>query len=115
MSARHLLNNAKNGNLEAAVQVFLNYRHGALDFEKSEEYSQAAFENIRDILSSEFYLNELNISNFKKILDLKIILHKNLTVFIGENGAGKTSLLRAIQKNLSWFSAFIGFVAQTYL
>ena len=107
MSARHLLNNAKNGNLEAAVQVFLNYRHGALDFEKSEEYSQAAFENIIDILSSDFYLNELNISNFKKILDLKIILHKNLTVFIGENGAGKTSLLRAIQKNLSWFSAFI--------
>lgn len=107
MSARHLLNNAKNGNFEAAVQVFLNYKDGALDFEKSEEYAQVAFENIRDILSSEFYLNELNISNFKKILDLKIILHKNLTVFIGENGAGKTTLLRGIQKNLSWFSAFI--------
>lgn len=107
MSARHLLSNAQNGNFEAAVQVFINYRDGALDFEKNEESAQLAFENIIDILSSDFYLNELNISNFKKILDLKIILHKNLTVFIGENGAGKTTLLRGIQKNLSWFSAFI--------
>lgn len=107
MSARHLISNAQNGNFEAAVQVFINYRDGALDFEKNEESAQLAFENIIDILSSEFYLNELNISNFKKILDLNIILHKNLTVFIGENGAGKTTLLRGIQKNLSWFSAFI--------
>lgn len=107
MSTRHLLNNAQSGNFEAAVQVFLNYRDGALDFEKNEEHAQLAFENIISILSSDFYLNELNISNFKKILDLKIVLHKKLTVFIGENGAGKTSLLRAIQKNLSWFSAFI--------
>lgn len=66
MSARHLLNNAQNGNFEAAVQVFLNYRDGALDFEKNEEHAQVAFENIIDILSSDFYLNELNISNFKK-------------------------------------------------
>lgn len=107
MNTRHLLNNAQSGNFEAAVQVFLNYRNGASDFEKNEEHAQLAFENILSILSSDFYLNELNISNFKKILDLKIVLHKKLTVFIGENGAGKTSLLRAIQKNLSWFSAFI--------
>lgn len=107
MSARHLLSNAQNGNFEAAVQVFINYRDGAPGFEKNEESAQLAFENIINILNSDFYLNELNIFNFKKILDLKIILHKNLTVFIGENGAGKTTLLRGIQKNLSWFSAFI--------
>lgn len=107
MSARHLLNNAQNGNFEAAVQVFLNYRDGTPDFEKSKVQAQTAFENAIGILESIFYLNELNIYNFKKIKDLKINLHKNLTVFIGENGAGKTSLLRAIQKNLSYFPAFI--------
>lgn len=107
MSTRHLLSNAQNGNLEAAVQVFLNYRDGAQNFEKSEEQAQIAFEKVIKILEKNFYINEIHISNFKKIHELKLDLHKNLTVFIGKNGTGKTSLLRAIQKNLSWFSAFI--------
>lgn len=107
MSARHLLNNAKNGNFEAAVQVFINYRDGAQDFEKSEDFAKSAFDNIIEILESNFYLDELIISNFKRIIELHINFHKNLTVFIGENGAGKTTLLHAIQKNLSWLSATI--------
>ena len=107
MNTRHLLSNAQNGNFEAAVQVFLNYRDGAQNFEKSEEQAQIAFENVIKILEKNFYINEIHISNFKKIHELKLDLHKNLTVFIGKNGTGKTSLLRAIQKNLSWFSAFI--------
>ena len=107
MTARHLLSNARNGNFEAAVQVFLNYRDGAPEFEKSEKLALDAFENAVLILQSNFYLNELTISNFRKISDLKIDFHQNLTVFIGENGAGKTTLLKGVQKNLSWFSAFI--------
>ncbi|MFW2080140.1 AAA family ATPase [Acinetobacter guillouiae] len=107
MSTRHLLNNAQNGSFEAAVQVFLNFSNGTQDFEKSEEHARQAFEIAKKILESSFYLNELNISNFKRILELKINLHQNLTVFIGENGVGKTSLLNAIQKNLSWFTAAI--------
>lgn len=36
---------------------------------------------------------------------MKVDLHKNLTVFIGENGVGKTSLLESIRKNLMWIAA----------
>ncbi|BFM36383.1 MULTISPECIES: AAA family ATPase [Acinetobacter] len=105
MSARHLLNNAQNGNFEAAVQVFLNYRDGALDFEKSEEQAQIAFENIIKILNADLFLSTLTLSNFRKILELELNLHKNLTVLIGENGVGKTSLLESIRKNLMWIAA----------
>lgn len=105
MSTHHLVKNAQKGNFEAAVQVFLNYKEGAPDFEKSEELALNAFEKAVSILQSEFFLNELTISNFKKILDLKINLHQNLTVFIGENGVGKTSLLEAIRKNVMWIAA----------
>lgn len=105
MSTRHLISNAKNGNFEAAVQVFFNYREGAQDFEKSEEQAQKAFENAIKILETNFYINEIHISNFKKIHELKVDLHKNLTVFIGENGVGKTSLLESIRKNLMWIAA----------
>lgn len=104
MSARHLLNNAKNGNFEAAVQVFLNYRNGAPNFEKSEELALQAFEKVVSILESNFYLNELAIFNFKKISELHVNFDKNLTVFIGENGVGKTSLLESIRKNLMWIA-----------
>ena len=45
------------------------------------------------------------ISNFRKILELELNLHKNLTVLIGENGVGKTSLLESIRKNLMWIAA----------
>ncbi len=105
MSTRHLISNAKNGNFEAAVQVFFNYRDGAQDFEKSEEQAQKAFENAIKILETNFYINEIHISNFKKFHELKVDLHKNLTVFIGENGVGKTSLLESIRKNLMWIAA----------
>ncbi len=105
MSARHLLRNAQNGNFEAAVQVFLNYRNGAQDFEKNDEEAKLAFDHVVKTLKSSFFLNELTISNFKKFLDIKINLNQNLTVFIGENGVGKTSLLEAIRRNLMWIAA----------
>lgn len=105
MSTRHLLNNAQNGNFEAAVQVFINYRDGILGFEKNEEQAQIAFENIIKILNTNFFLSTLTISNFRKILELELNLHKNLTVLIGENGVGKTSLLESIRKNLMWIAA----------
>ena len=73
MNTRHLLSNAQNGNFEAAVQVFLNYRDGAQNFEKSEEQAQIAFENVIKILEKNFYINEIHISNFKKIHELKLV------------------------------------------
>lgn len=105
MNTRHLLSNAQNGNFEAAVQVFINYRDGILGFEKNEGQAQIAFENIIKILNTDFFLSTLTISNFRKILELELNLHKNLTVLIGENGVGKTSLLESIRKNLMWIAA----------
>ncbi|WP_447507976.1 AAA family ATPase [Acinetobacter lactucae] len=105
MSGLHLKNNAQIGNFESAIQVFLNHRNGEQGFQKSEELENLAFENVIKILKENLYLSELTISNFKKIIDLNISLHKNLTVLIGENGVGKTSLLEAIRKNLMWIAA----------
>ena len=74
MSTRHLLNNVQNGNFEAAVQVFINYRDGILGFEKNEEQAQIAFENIIKILNTIFFLSTLTITNFRKILGLELNL-----------------------------------------
>lgn len=104
MSTHHLVKNAQKGNFEATVQVFLNYKEGAPDFEKNEELALNAFENAISILQSDFHLNELTVSNYKKVLDFNINLHKNLTVFLAENGVGKTSILEVIRKNLLWIA-----------
>lgn len=84
MSGLHLKNNAQIGNFESAIQVFLNHRNGEQGFQKSEELENLAFENVIKILKENLYLSELTISNFKKIIDLNISLHKNLTVLIGK-------------------------------
>ncbi|MEC8886203.1 MAG: AAA family ATPase [Pseudomonadota bacterium] len=102
---RHLISNAKNGNFNSAVQLFLNYRDGLNGFEKDEGQAFEAFTQATTILCSHIFLDKLHISNFKKIKNLKINLDKSLTVFIGENGVGKTSLLEAIRRNLMWIAA----------
>lgn len=102
---RHLISNAKNGNFNSAVQLFLNYKDGLNGFEKNEGLAFEIFTQATTILYRHISLDELNVSNFKKIKKLKINLDKSLTVFIGENGVGKTSLLEAIRRNLMWIAA----------
>ena len=41
------------------------------------------------------YLKQITLQNFRCYEKFDINLHKNLTVIVGVNGAGKTSLLEA--------------------
>ncbi|MFT4927489.1 MAG: putative ATP-binding protein involved in virulence [Phenylobacterium sp.] len=58
-------------------------------------------------------LDEIILTNFRRIEDLTLALshqynqQDNLTVFIGDNGAGKTTILNAIALSLSWLIANI--------
>jgi predicted ATP-dependent endonuclease of OLD family len=53
-------------------------------------------------------MKKLQIVNFTQFTDLTVELASSVTVFIGNNGAGKTSLLRAVATLLSWLIARIG-------
>lgn len=52
-------------------------------------------------------INKLILKNYRRFADLEIIFDKNTTVFIGNNGAGKTAILDALVLNLSWLIARI--------
>ncbi|SCD20201.1 putative ATP-binding protein [Proteiniphilum saccharofermentans] len=52
-------------------------------------------------------IKELKIRNFRRIDNLHILPDRQINVIIGENGAGKSSLLDAIAYLLSWFTARI--------
>lgn len=51
-------------------------------------------------------LNCMHIKNFRGINDLKLENLKNINIFIGENNAGKTSILEAVQIISNPFSQF---------
>ncbi len=52
----------------------------------------------------ELKLKEVHLQNFRLFDDLKVSFDEQLTVFISENGAGKTSLLEGIAKTLVIFT-----------
>ena len=47
------------------------------------------------------YLKSLELHNFRCFENIKINFHKNLTVIIGENGSGKSSIMEGIAIALS--------------
>ena len=52
-------------------------------------------------------IKKLHIENFTQFTNLTLELSSDVTVFIGNNGAGKTSILRALTILLTWFIARI--------
>jgi len=50
------------------------------------------------------HFSSLILTDFRKFRTLKVKLDKRLTVFIGDNGAGKTTIIDAAVKTLSWIA-----------
>ncbi|MBA6358159.1 AAA family ATPase, partial [Colwellia sp. BRX8-3] len=54
---------------------------------------------------NKLHIKSLNLIDFRKFSNLKMTFDEQLTVYIGSNGAGKTSIAYSIAKTLSWLSA----------
>lgn len=48
------------------------------------------------------YLNKITVSNFRLLKDFSVDLEQNLSLIIGKNNSGKTSLLYLIHKIFNW-------------
>ncbi|MEZ8856275.1 AAA family ATPase [Vibrio atlanticus] len=107
-SIRALERNAKRGNFYSAVQLNDYYRNGKFvekDLASSEKYLQLAYNIFRD---QHIKINSLKLSNFRGIENINIKnFDDNLNIFVGNNGAGKTTFLDAIDLSLSWLSISI--------
>lgn len=107
-STKDLIYKAKSGDAKAAFQLYEDYRDGSFvdkDSVKSDEYAEIALDLFR---SQSLSIADLKLVAFRvfKSVELSFCNHNNsdgnLTVLVGVNGAGKTTVLDAIAYNLSW-------------
>lgn len=103
----HLVANAHDEQFDSAYQLFINYDKGLNKFDKNKSEAEKYFRLATDLFQRECFLEKIEICNYKKIRKLRINFEKELTVIIGDNGVGKTTILDAIRKNMMWISASI--------
>lgn len=98
---------AARGDLKAKYQIAKNYFEG-----KGVEQSAEVGTEIIKVLKKEVYkhklrFNSIGIFNIRGIEDLTLRLENDLTVIIGINGSGKSTILDSISIILTWFKANI--------
>ena len=119
-SLRNLEQNSENGNIFSTFQLYelsILSKPSDLSIEKKNYYFQKCIEfleattqkqdNTNDYISpkNQFILDSLVLKDIRKFHSFKTKFERDLTVIIGENGSGKTTILECIAKSLSWIVA----------
>ncbi|WP_172583079.1 AAA family ATPase [Aeromonas hydrophila] len=110
---RAIENSAHRGDVSSMFQLYLNYFYGTSEIDKdlsvADDYFNQCFLFLESTKDTEYYvpenrfvLSEINLVNFRRFDSIKVRLESNVTVFIGGNGIGKTTIIDAISKVLSW-------------
>lgn len=96
---RHVAANAQAGNILSQFELYqraLRDGSGGLTAEQT---------LMQQMASAHFALQALQLYEFRRFRKLEIEFEPDLTVIIGENGAGKTSIVEAAAKLLTWFAS----------
>lgn len=102
---KHLTQRAEKGNFESSFQLYKNYTDGKNVEQKNEALAQKYYKEFEDSLTNQtLRIKSLQLSEFRKFRDLKINFNDKITVIIGDNGAGKTSISEALSKLFSTFN-----------
>jgi len=104
-TVKHLIQSAAKGNFESSYQLYKNYSEGKNVERKDEALAKKYFNEVENsLIGNRLSLKSLQLTEFRRFHDLSINFEENVTVIIGDNGAGKTSIADAISKTLSWFN-----------
>jgi len=114
------IKNAKKGNIAAKFELFQYVEStGSMDVENAPEnirdYYKECVESLQfdidsnqhEIPVNKISLDKLRLIFFRKFKNIEIKFEKDITIFIGDNGAGKTTILDAISRIFSYINARI--------
>lgn len=110
---KQLERRARGGSLLSSFELFqlTSDRNENSDewFKRCRDYLQNGTVDTSGVFRPEnaLYLRSLSLVDFRRFALLDVMFEDDLTVIIGNNGQGKSSILSAIAKTLSWFSANI--------
>ena len=108
----------KKGDIPAGYKLYLMFENGVFEkniegeleclLEKDLKLAETYLPKCEHELNkNQIYLANLTLSDFRKFRSLKVKFNKKLTVIIGSNGAGKTTIVDSISKALSWVASTI--------
>lgn len=101
---KSLIQKAGKGVLEAQLQLHEYFSKGKY-VSKDEELGGEYFKMLEGALvDKHIRLRSLRLSGFRRFHYLDIDFDEKMTVIIGDNGAGKTSIAEAVSKIFSWFN-----------
>lgn len=105
-SIRHQQSHAAQGDLLAGYQLYLSWLKGKLGAELNPKRAEQQLNTLKkEAQNAHFVLTKLSLHNFRRYGHLDIELDEKLTVIVGENGVGKTSIVDATAALLSWFAS----------
>ncbi|HKN05537.1 MAG TPA: retron Ec78 anti-phage system effector ATPase PtuA [Buttiauxella sp.] len=112
-----LQRNADKGNISSKFElmgIHESYVSNELNIQKSHEYFQQCFSALefecKDHIErplNKLKLDNLRLINFRKFKNLEINFEHDVTVIIGNNGAGKTTILDSIARLFSYINGRI--------
>lgn len=105
---RPLVSNAKAGNVLSQYELYDGYLTGKGVGDQDLAQAALYLQQLQaSMAQARFKLDRLEFYEFRRYRKLFVEFEPDLTVIIGENGAGKTSIVESIARVLSWFGSRI--------
>lgn len=102
---KHLTQKSKKGNFDSSFQLYKNYFEGKNVEHKDEVLAKKYLDEVELALTHKMIrLKSVRLSEFRRFRHLAITFDPKITVIIGDNGAGKTSIAEALSKTFTWFN-----------
>lgn len=104
-TVKHLVQSSDKGNFQSSFQLYRNYFEGKNVEQKNEGLANQYFNKVESaLIEKKLVLSSMHLTDFRRFTELDISFNDKVTVLIGANGAGKTSVADAIAKTLSWLN-----------
>lgn len=114
---RALQRNARKHNISSMFELMEHFEDATgvnYDLKSAQHYFDRCFNELGfvstvegEVPKNKIKIDSLKLINFRKFKEVNVLFEDDVTVFIGDNGAGKTTILDALARTFSYINARI--------